>query len=105
MSPSNYHEEAYELTAAGDLLNARPHYAPKYQDGSSIDWLYEELAERQRTHEQRANRGLRGLWLPWRDSAQRWFVVIATGIGIGLAGAWLDVLVKWSALLDAKGVL
>ncbi|TFK51880.1 hypothetical protein OE88DRAFT_1658562 [Heliocybe sulcata] len=24
-----------------------------------------------------------------------WFVIVATGIGVGVAGAWLDVLVKW----------
>ncbi|KAF9031391.1 Cl-channel protein [Hymenopellis radicata] len=95
MTPTDYHEENYELNAEGRLVDSQPHYASKYQDGSSIDWLYEELVERERTHTQRSQRGVRGLILPWTDSVQRWFIIIATGIGIGLAGAWLDVLVKW----------
>lgn len=95
MSPSHYQEETFDLTADGRLPDSRPHLASKYQDGSSIDWLSEELLERERTHAQRAHRGIRGLLLPWRDSAQRWFIIVTTGIGIGLAGAWLDVLVKW----------
>ncbi|KIY66841.1 Cl-channel protein [Cylindrobasidium torrendii FP15055 ss-10] len=93
MSPRNDHaEEEYELTASGNL---HPAYTTKYKDGSSIDWLNEELVERARTQQQRSQRGIRGIFLPWRDSAQRWFVIIVTGIGVGLAGAWLDVLVKW----------
>ncbi|KAF6761563.1 Cl-channel protein [Ephemerocybe angulata] len=76
----------YELTAHREL---------KYTDGSSIDWLQEEAAERERSHALHSQAGVRGALLPALDSARMWIVVIATGIGIGLAGAWLDVLVKW----------
>ncbi len=105
MTPTDYHEETYELNAEGHLVDRQPHYASKYQDGSSIDWLYEELVERERTHSQRSQRGVRGLILPWWSSAQRWFIIIATGIGIGLAGAWLDVLVKWSVFTQDLHIL
>ena len=32
------------------------------------------------------------------DSAGMWLVIILTGVGIGVLGAWLDVLVKWYVL-------
>jgi chloride channel 3/4/5 len=63
----------------------------KYQDGSSIDWLHEESTERHRIHLLR----IRGLLGPFVDASRMWFVVVATGVGIGFAGAWLDVLVNW----------
>lgn len=96
MSHSNhYPEESYALTENGQLHDTNKYHAARYQDGSSIDWLYEEALERERTQAQRSQHGVRGLLLPWIDSARMWLVVILTGIGIGLAGAWLDVLVKW----------
>lgn len=85
----------YELTATGNLYNSVPEPGKKYTDGSSIDWLQEEAAERERSHALHSQAGVRGALLPALDSARMWIVVIATGIGIGLAGAWLDVLVKW----------
>ncbi|KAF9005995.1 Cl-channel protein [Cyathus striatus] len=33
--------------------------------------------------------------MPILEAARMWFVVIMTGMGIGIAGAWLDVLVRW----------
>ncbi|KAG2011665.1 voltage-gated chloride channel [Coprinopsis cinerea AmutBmut pab1-1] len=95
----NYnHSEAqqYELTEYG-LLAEPPKYGDKYRDGSSIDWLHEENAERERNHALQSEAGIRGALLPALDSIRMWIVVIATGIGIGLAGAWLDILVKWLA--------
>ncbi|EMD39275.1 hypothetical protein CERSUDRAFT_112928 [Gelatoporia subvermispora B] len=68
---------------------------PAYPEGSTIDWLREEAAERERQRRLHAQRGLRGLWGVILDSAIMWFVAVATGVGIGLAGAWLDILVKW----------
>lgn len=87
----------YELTADGDLynVNVQPEPGKKYPDGASIDWLQEEAAERERSHALHSQAGVRGALLPALDSARMWIVVIATGIGIGLAGAWLDMLVKW----------
>ena len=32
------------------------------------------------------------------DSPGMWLVIILTGVGIGVLGAWLDVLVKWCVL-------
>ncbi len=104
--PSSYHDEArqpedvFELTEDGllpgtDTPGKNAAQRSKYSDGSTIDWLYEESAERQRNHILRSQHGIRGLILPLMDAARMWFVVIATGIGIGLTGAWLDVFVKW----------
>ncbi|KAF7370903.1 Chloride channel protein [Mycena sanguinolenta] len=89
--------ELFELTEDGQVPSParQTHFASHYVDGSTIDWLREEAAERERTNIQRAQFGVRGLLLPWFDAARMWLVVILTGIGIGLTGGWLDVLVKW----------
>jgi len=34
--------------------------------------------------------------LPFVDASRMWLVIVITGMGVGLTGAWLDVLVKWS---------
>jgi chloride channel 3/4/5 len=97
----NYNElQEYELTGGGELFTATEP-GKKYPDGSSIDWLQEEAAERQRNHELHSQAGVRGALLPALDSVRMWVVVIGTGIGIGLAGAWLDVLVKWCGLFTS----
>src|ERR1700712_1118285 len=94
-------EEAYELGENGRLADPTVYeaYTAKYDDGRSIDWLREESAERERIQAQRSQRGVRGLLLTWMDSTRMWLVIAATGVGIGLAGAWLDVLVKWYGFL------
>ncbi|KAI0064194.1 hypothetical protein BV25DRAFT_1823152, partial [Artomyces pyxidatus] len=51
---------------------------PKYSDGNTIDWWYEDFSERER----------------WKGLLSQ-FVIVCTGIGVGVAGGWLDVLVKW----------
>jgi chloride channel 3/4/5 len=93
-----YEEEGYDISH----LEGRSHRPPElvtlphcYKDGSSIDWLYEEAAERERRRQLNTLHGLRGLLTLALNSAQMWMVIIATGIGIGVIGAWLDVLVKW----------
>jgi len=63
----------------------------KYPDGTTIDWLHEQSTERHRVHLLH----VRGLLAPLADASRTWFVVVATGMGIGFAGAWLDVLVRW----------
>lgn len=90
-------EEEFELDEHGRLAGtpAYESYTAKYEDGRSIDWLREEARERERIHAQRSQRGVRGVLLLWMDSVRLWLVVVATGIGIGLVGAWLDVLVMW----------
>jgi chloride channel 3/4/5 len=92
-------EELYELTEDGRLPSNDTKLPQKYEEGSSIDWLHEEAVERERTHALRSQAGARGLLLPLLESTRLWFVVIMAGFGIGITGAWLDVLVKWYVLL------
>jgi len=93
-------EELYELTEDGHLHDSSINSisAAKYDDGSTIDWLREDAAERQRIHALRSQPGARGILLPLAEASRLWFVVIMTGMGIGITGAWLDILVKWYAL-------
>ncbi|KAF9563934.1 Cl-channel protein [Agrocybe pediades] len=89
-----YEEDQYELTEDGRIPIPYRRTA-KYQDGNTIDWLHEEGLERERNHALQSQAGVRGILLPALESTRMWFIVIMTGIGIGIAGAWLDVLVKW----------
>lgn len=92
---AQHDEELYELTEDGHLPSKTAKRPVKYPDGSSIDWLHEEAAERERKHTLRSQPGARGILLPLLEASRLWFVVIMTGLGIGITGAWLDVLVKW----------
>ncbi|CAL1714208.1 unnamed protein product [Somion occarium] len=89
--------ETYELLGDGSLAQSAKGLGPRpsYKERSTIDWLLEEGAERERWRALHTRRGLRGALAPILDSARMWFVIFLTGIGIGTAGAWLDVLVKW----------
>jgi chloride channel 3/4/5 len=89
-----YEEDQYELTEDGRIPIPYRKIA-KYQDGNTIDWIQEEILERERKHALQSQAGARGVFLPALESAKMWFIVIVTGIGIWIAGAWLDVLVKW----------
>ena len=64
------------------------------------DWQYEEEAERARKQSIRSERGLRRVFAPFFDSVRLWVVLILTGAGVGITGAYLDVLVAW--LSDLK---
>ncbi|KAJ4473627.1 Cl-channel protein [Lentinula aciculospora] len=89
-------EEAFELGENGNLQDNLPKKsAMKYRDGSSIDWLHEEALERERDYVKKSQKSIRSLLSIWADSVRVWLVVATTGFGIGVAGAWLDVLVKW----------
>ena len=96
---SDIHDaEAYELhdSESNPLLSARAlEKQVAYEEASTIDWFREEAAERERKRAIRAQRGLQGLVAMVLDSAGMWLVIILTGVGIGVLGAWLDVLVKW----------
>lgn len=98
-SDQGYREEDIsELSEQGELLYPHPSRNTKrftYEDGNTIDWLREESAERERRRKLKSQHGVRGLLLPFVDASSMWFVIVVTGIGIGVAGAWLDVLVKW----------
>lgn len=62
-----------------------------------IDWLQEEAADRERArqHDLHALRGLRGLLVPLLETSRIWFIIVSTGVGVGVIGAWLDVLTRW----------
>jgi chloride channel 3/4/5 len=89
--------EQYELADDG-RLSPQPKqsaYTRGYKDGASIDWSQEEMAERDRQQTLKSHAGVRGILLPIFEAARGWIVIILTGLGVGIAGAWLDVLVKW----------
>ncbi|KAF9462921.1 Cl-channel protein [Collybia nuda] len=94
-SSPEHEEHIYELTEDGQLHHSQTKRTRVYKDGSTIDWQHEEAAERKRAQQLRSQAGARGLVLPLIESSKLWFIVILTGIGIGITGAWLDVLVKW----------
>ena len=94
----DYEGEAYDISHLEENSRRPPEFVTlphRYKDGTSIDWLYEEAAERERRHQLNTLHGLRGLLTLTLNSTQMWMVIIATGIGIGVIGSWLDVLVKW----------
>ena len=97
MTTNHYDAEQYELTEDGRALDTQSSWSAKYPDGSTIDWLQQDAAERERNQVLQSQAGMRGILLPMLEAFRMWFVVIATGIGIGLIGAWLDILVKWCA--------
>jgi hypothetical protein len=68
---------------------------PRYRDGDTIDWWHEGVSERERRKRLASQHGFRGLISPFMDVAKLWFVIILTGICVGLAGGWLDILVMW----------
>ncbi|EKM81818.1 hypothetical protein AGABI1DRAFT_118889 [Agaricus bisporus var. burnettii JB137-S8] len=96
-SPGRHLEgEQYELTDEGQLLSqSKQHYTKVYKDGASIDWPQEEMADRDRQQTLKSQAGVRGILSPLFEAARGWVVIILTGLGVGIAGAWLDVLVKW----------
>ncbi|KAF8631881.1 hypothetical protein AX15_002146 [Amanita polypyramis BW_CC] len=91
----HYEAEQYELTEDRGIRDIHPLRSAKYPDGSTIDWLQQDAAERERNQALRSQAGVRGIILPMSEAFRMWFVVIVTGAGIGLIGAWLDILVKW----------
>ncbi|KAI0316004.1 chloride channel [Amylostereum chailletii] len=88
----------YEL--GSDDLEGWPPISPRrtrqtYREGATIDWWSEDAAERERWKVLLSQHGLKGVVAPMLDASKVWFVVICTGICVGVAGGWLDVLVKW----------
>lgn len=95
--------EAYEFVEHGEPrapgLPSQPLGKPvAYEEGSTIDWLREEAAERERKRVIGQQRGLRGLLSLVQDSVGMWVVIVLTGMGTGVVGAWLDVLVRWCVI-------
>ncbi|KAN0129315.1 chloride channel [Lactarius tabidus] len=95
---SSYPAEEYELSPNLEEWSKSAHrhrLRPNYHDGDTIDWWHEDASERERWKGMISQRGLRGLVSPLIDVTQLWFVMIFTGICVGLAGGWLDILVMW----------
>lgn len=98
--PTRYEEEEYELTEDGVLLEPNQIPPTKYKDRSTINWLQEGMTERDRQQKLKSKAGVRGILAPAFEAAREWLVVILTGMGIGIAGAWLDILVKWYVVCE-----
>ncbi len=104
VTADQYGAEEYEITDDGRLSgNVQPLRSARYPDGSTIDWLQQDAAERERKQALRSQTGVRGMLSPVLEATRMWLVVIVTGTGIGLTGAWLDILVKWCAFSSAVG--
>jgi chloride channel 3/4/5 len=90
---------SFELLEHGGLLRASDSTSVDtsvpYAEGTTIDWHREEAAERERKRMLHSQTCLRGVLAPIADSSKMWLVFVLTGLGIGVAGAWLDVLVRW----------
>ncbi|KAI9433558.1 Cl-channel protein [Lactarius indigo] len=94
----SYPAEEYELSPTLEEWSRSAHrhrLRPHYRDGDTIDWWHEDASERERWKGMISQRGLRGLVSPLIDATKLWFVMILTGICVGLAGGWLDILVMW----------
>jgi len=81
--------------AKGDSFGLDMSRCHTYEDGHSIDWL--SSPQKSPTHRGVSVAQYREQIM---DGIRTWFVVIMSGVGIGLAGAWLDVLVKWCVFYD-----
>jgi len=95
---SSYHAEQYDLSPDLEEWSRSAHrhrLRPQYRDGDTIDWWHEDASERERWKTLVSQQGLRGLISPFVDVTKLWFVIVFTGICVGLAGGWLDILVIW----------
>jgi chloride channel 3/4/5 len=94
----SYHGEDYELNPEFEEWSKSAHrhrLRPHYCDGDTIDWWHEDASERERWKRLVSQYGFRGFVLSFVDVTKLWFVIILTGICVGLAGGWLDILVMW----------
>ncbi|KAI9510532.1 Cl-channel protein [Russula earlei] len=93
-----YYAEDYELSPDLEEWSRSAHrhrLRPHYRDGDTIDWWHEDASERERWKGLVSQHGFRGLIAPFIDVIKLWFVIIFTGICVGLAGGSLDILVIW----------
>lgn len=94
----SYPGEDYELNPEFEEWSKSAHrhrLRPQYCDGDTIDWWHEDASERERWKRLVSQYGFRGFVLSFVDVTKLWFVIIFTGICVGLAGGWLDILVMW----------
>ena len=98
---SPYPAEEYELSSNLEEWSRSAHrhrLRPHYRDGDTVDWWHEDASERERWKSLSSQKGIRRLTAPLMDVTKLWFVIIFTGICVGFAGGWLDILVMWCAL-------
>jgi hypothetical protein len=94
----SYPAEEFELSPNLEEWSRSAHrhrLRPHYRDGETIDWWHEDASERERWKRLVSQHGSRGIISSFVDITKLWFVIILTGICVGLAGGWLDVLVMW----------
>ncbi|KAI0286118.1 chloride channel [Russula aff. rugulosa BPL654] len=103
----SYPGEEYELNSELEEWSKSAHrhrLRPRYCDGDTIDWWHEDASERERWKRLVSQYGFRGFVLSFVDVTKLWFVIIFTGICVGLAGGWLDILVMWYLVFGRGGV-
>ncbi|KLO19071.1 Cl-channel protein [Schizopora paradoxa] len=90
-------EDVYELNDESDVetLMRQPMKAASAIDSATIDWLQEDAFERSRQQRLHSIHGVQGLLAQLFDTWRIWFITVMTGVGVGVIGAWLDVLVRW----------
>ena len=67
-----------------------------YEDLTAIDWIFEYTKERQRKRLLYARgQGILGYIRQLLDGSQLWFVLIATGISVGVIAAAIDIATNW----------
>ncbi|KAG8803922.1 hypothetical protein FRB91_000664 [Serendipita sp. 411] len=99
-------EDEYEHIESVNLTGAdvwRTNFLTRrqiYRQGGTIDWQYEEAVERVRQQNLGSQRGLRKLVSSLLEGTRVWLVLCLTGAGVGIIGAFLDILVAW--LSDLK---
>ncbi|KAG8834550.1 hypothetical protein FRC17_008384 [Serendipita sp. 399] len=94
------HIESVNLTGADVWRNNFLAGPQVYAQGGTIDWQHEEAIERVRQQQLESQRGLRRLVSSFLEGTRVWLVLCLTGAGVGVIGAFLDILVAW--LSDLK---
>ncbi|KAJ2823473.1 hypothetical protein IWW50_003766 [Coemansia erecta] len=87
----------------GWLYNG-PLQRAKYEDFSTIDWIYDSTKARHYKNDLRAHtrgKGMKGQLELLADSSKSWVVLLAVGVSMGLIATCISVSSQW--LIDIKG--
>lgn len=67
-----------------------------YDDFTAIDWIYEYTKERQRKRLlYSSGQGILGHVRRFLEAGNIWFVLVATGIAVGIIAASIDIATNW----------
>ncbi|KAJ5324926.1 hypothetical protein N7476_003526 [Penicillium atrosanguineum] len=67
-----------------------------YDDFTAIDWIYEYTKERQRKRLlYSSGQGIAGYFRRLIEASNIWFVLVATGIAVGIIAATIDIATDW----------